>query len=166
MAARPRSRAWIWFFVVLAFLGAAAITIPTVYNMRQQLTREELDRVRALWKEKGPPNYVLEYVKERDNKKETYIVTVRNGKTMDVAGPMFVAEDRKKEDLYRYYGMIALFNDIEGNLDRDAKPNAPRAFNRATFNPDDGHLIDYVRSVSKDKERVQITVKRFEVTSP
>jgi len=166
MAARPRNRNWIWFFVILGFLAASAITISTVYNLRQQLTLDELTRNRTLWEEKGPRSYVLEYTKTLA-KKEIFVVTVRNGAVESVTlKPADAPADQQPTKLeprsFAYYGMNALFRDIEEFLKMDAEPGSPRAFNRATFDPGDGHLLGYLRSVSKTGQHVQIEITRLE----
>lgn len=162
MASKPRSRNWIWFFLVLGALGIAAVGINAVYNFRQQLTLEELTRSRTLWEKNGPRDYVMEYTKQVGGQTDTFVVTVRNGDTVLVEGPLVIAEGRSKKDIYSHYGMDAIFDDIERFLKIDAQPNSPRAFNRATFDPADGRLLDFVRSVSATRHRVHIAVKRFE----
>jgi hypothetical protein len=57
-----QSRRWVGFFVILGILGTAAIVINLVYNVSQQLKPEQLAAARALWKEKAPPDYDLDYV--------------------------------------------------------------------------------------------------------
>src|SRR5262249_4483768 len=57
---RP-NRGWIWFFVILIVLTVTSITIMIVYNLRQQLKPEQLAQARALWEQKGPADYDLDY---------------------------------------------------------------------------------------------------------
>ena len=59
--AETRDRSWVWFFAVLAALGIAAILIPLVYNVRQQLTPEQVAAARECWRADGPASYVLDY---------------------------------------------------------------------------------------------------------
>src|SRR5207253_997447 len=127
-----RNRGWIWFFVVLAGLTVTAITILVVFNLSQQLTREQLAAAEALWKEKGPRDYDLEYTEEGSifNK---FTVKVRAGRVVD-AQP----DDRPLEQKRAYYGMPALFGFIEDFLQQDAQPGKPRTFTIATFDPNDG----------------------------
>jgi len=62
--AEPKNRGWIWFFVVLTLLGVAAVGINLAYNLREQITPEQVQAARQLWEEKGPKNYDLVYTKE------------------------------------------------------------------------------------------------------
>jgi hypothetical protein len=162
----PRNRNWVWFFVVLALLALAAVGISTAYNLRQQLRPDALENAQALWKEKGPASYVLEYTKTI-GEPETFVVKVRHRRTVSV---MLYPGDRVQGNghsleprLFPYYGMDALFDDMARYLKMDAEPGAPRAMNRAVFDPQDGHLLDYVRSVSQTGQRVHIEVKRLDV---
>jgi hypothetical protein len=166
-----RSWNWVWFFAVLAFLGLSAVGINAVYNMRQQLTPEALEQARKLWEKNGPADYDLEYTKTLalgpdTTSTEKLIVKVRNRKTIAVEGNVFIDEGRDKELFYSRYGMDALFDDIETFLKEDARPQSPRAFNRAMFDPADGHLLDYLRSVSATRQRVHIQVKRLDPKAP
>jgi hypothetical protein len=61
--------------------------------------------------------------------------------------------------------MPALFRFIEGFLKEDAKADSPRTYTVATFDPDDGHLVHFVRRVSGTTERLEITVD-FKKVSP
>jgi Family of unknown function (DUF6174) len=155
----PRSRNWIWFFAVLGLLAVAAVAINGVYNMRLQLTPEALAHARELWEKNGPRDYLLEYTKTID-RAETFIVTVRNGETRSVVLNPGEQQLKLEARQYRFYGMDALFDDIDTLLKRDAQPGSPRAFNQAVFDPGDGHLIYYARNAGK--EHVHITVKRLE----
>src|SRR4051812_12859246 len=54
-----RNRNWLWFFVALAALAAAAVAINWTYNARQQLTPEQLRAAMDLWAKNGPADYDL-----------------------------------------------------------------------------------------------------------
>jgi hypothetical protein len=58
--------------------------------------------------------------------------------------------------------MSALFDFIEEFLRLDTQPNSPRAFNRATFDANDGHVVHFVRSVMGTGQRVEITDVKIE----
>src|SRR5438552_1562842 len=58
-----RSRSWLWFFAAVAVLGAAAVAINWTYNVRQQLTPEQLAAAEQLWQQHGPADYDLEVEK-------------------------------------------------------------------------------------------------------
>ena len=156
---RARSRNWIWFFAVLAFLGVLAVTILGVYNLRQQLKPEQVEAARSLWEEKGPRSYDLEYtVVKPGSAEELYLVQVRGRRTVKVTLNGRPLEER----LYRDYGMGALLDQIDAFLEHDARPESPRTFAKALFDPGDGHLVHYVRSVRVNREHLEITVTRLD----
>jgi hypothetical protein len=149
-----RGRGWIWFFAVLGILAVLAITIPIVYNLRQQLKLEDLEAARALWQQKRPSDYDLTYTK-RGSVTGTFVVRVRAGQVVDVTMDGQPVEER----LYRSLDMTALLEDLEEFLRLDARPGSPRAFNQAVFDPADGHLIRYVRSVTRPRQRLEILAR-------
>jgi len=172
MAKAPRSKNWIWFFGILAVLAAAALTLSLAFNLRQQLKLEDVVQAKKLWQSKGPADYVLEYTKileSRGSDKTTnqFVVTVRKGRTVAVvlkqkSPGLDDAEQSLPARQYSYYGMDALFDDLEALLEQDAKPGRPRTFNRAIFDSQDGHLIHFTRSISAEGVRLEIRVTRLE----
>src|SRR5881394_43039 len=117
--AESKHRSWIWFFVVLALLGIASIGINLAYNLRQQVTPEQVQAARQLWEQKGPRNYDLVYTKA-GSVKGVFKVEVRNArvrKVMELAELGDANGRLLEERLYRYYGMSGLFDDLEGFLD-------------------------------------------------
>src|SRR5262249_30657728 len=124
------------------------------YNRNQQLTREQLEAARALWKQNGPRDYDLRYTKQGDAT-GTFDVQVRDGKVVDAKLDSRELERR----LYATVDMPALFDDLERFLELDSQPNRPRVFAVASFDRTDGHLMHYVRSVSALRQRVEITVE-------
>src|SRR6516164_3745556 len=119
---RPRSRAWIWYFVLLAILTVAMITSLIVFNVGQQLTPEKLAAAIALWKERGPTSYDMEYTKPMVN--ETFKVRVRKGDVVSVT----MNDQPLPEREYPYHSMRALFGFIERFQQIDQEPGQPRAF--------------------------------------
>src|ERR1700756_5332481 len=89
---KSRSRGWIWFFAVLVVLTVAATAFLWIYNVRQQLTPEELAAAHKLWEQKRPANYVLTYTKE-GSVTGTFVVTVRQGKVKSVIMKQEVSEN-------------------------------------------------------------------------
>jgi hypothetical protein len=165
--APPKSRTWVWYFVILAGLSIAATTIMIVYNLGQQLTPEMLEAARQKWLQHGPGSYDMEYSKITTST-ETYRVEVRGGKVVkaEVASGL-PGKDTKwepiEERFYRYHSVAALFDFMNGFLAHDGTPGKPRAFVRANFDSNDGHPMRYVRSVSGPPlQRVEIVVTRFE----
>ena len=167
MAPARRNRRWLWFFVVVFVLAVAATVTLIRINMALQLKPEALDAAWALWKEKGPPSYVLVYTRSvPGSDTETYLVRVRDGKTVFASLNGMPLEDR----LYPRYGMDALFGDLDDFLRLAHKPGAPRTYLVAGFDPEDGHIYRFVRSVSsvmgRTHERVEINVQELRPLGP
>lgn len=158
-APTQRNRGWIWFFVSLALLTTAAAIIPLWFNLSQQLTREQLDQSRALWKAKAPADYDLEYV-QRGAANGVFVVKVRGGRVASVTLDGRPLESR----LFASHDMAGLFDDIERFYEQDHQPGSPRSFTKARFDPVDGHLLHYVRSVSSSRQRLEITVRLRPIT--
>jgi hypothetical protein len=162
-----KNRTWVWYFVILAGLSLAATTTMIVYNLRQQLTPEQLEAARQRWLQHGPASYDMEYTKITTTT-ETYRVEVRDTKVVKVEmTPGLPGNDAKwqpiEERLYPYHSVPALFGFMNDFLARDRMPGRPRAFVRANFDSNDGHLMRYVRSVSgTTPQRVEIVVTKFE----
>jgi hypothetical protein len=150
-----RSRGWIWIFVTLVVLTVVAIGVQIWYNAGQQLTAEYLSEAEARWRQHGPRDYDMEYVKKVDRDEETYVVHVRQGKVTEATRNGVALEER----LYHYQTMLALFGFIDEFWEIDHKPGSPRVFVVATFDPQDGHLIHYIRSVMSSRQRQEITVQ-------
>src|SRR5207302_4370968 len=138
----------------LAALTLLAISLNWRFNLNQQLTREQLYAARVDWQRHGPANYDLEYVKE-GSVTGTYDVQVRKGKVVAATLDGRPLEPR----LYPTCDMNALFDDIERFLDLDAEPGSPRAYNVATFDVQDGHLLRYIRTVSATWQRLHSRLK-------
>ena len=152
-----RSRGWIWFFVILGILTATAITIQLL-NAPQQLTPELFAEARKKWNEKGPRDYELEYVLKKIDSADKYQVEVRDGIVVSALRNGEVEEER----LFRYASMRSLLGFIEDYLEQDRQPGQPRTYVTASFDPDDGHLLHYTRSVMSRRERQEIIVTKFE----
>jgi hypothetical protein len=153
---RPRNRAWIWYFVALAFLTITAIAILIWYNPTVPLTPELLAEAKAKWKAHGPRDYDMDYTLKKVESTERFHVQVRNGDAVSVYMNENIALEPR---LYAYNTMPALFGFIEDFLEEDAKPGRPRTFTNVLFDSVDGHLIHYVRSVAIKRERQEITVR-------
>lgn len=154
MPAPVRSRQWIWFFVVLGLFGLAAMVIPVIVNLQRQLKPEELAENRRLWQERGPQDYDLDYSITTPNSRDTYRVQVRRGRVI------FAEPDNRPLAIKQsYYGMPALFDYLEEFLEQDRQPGRPRSYNRADFDPEDGHLLRYVRRVMGTRDQLEINVK-------
>ncbi|HZT79089.1 MAG TPA: DUF6174 domain-containing protein [Gemmataceae bacterium] len=155
-----RNRRWIWFFVVLFGLAAAGITWEVVYNLRQQLTPEQVAAARERWRANGPRDYTLEYSVKRDTGPdlagtvpERYTVEVRGGKVQSVTWPN--GRPLRRED-YDFDSMDSLLDYVARRVQEDREPGRPRVFAVAQFDAEDGHVLHYVRSVMKTRERLEV----------
>jgi hypothetical protein len=165
MTASPRtSRSWIWFFAILIILTVGGITWEVWYNLHQQLKPEQFSEARELWRERGPRDYTLNYkIKLGYNPDPTgaleveYTVEVRNSKAATVVGLPY--SQRLNRGEYEFDTMDSLFDHIEKQMRADAEPGKPQPFVQATFDDDDGHVIHYVHSVMRTRERLEVSVK-------
>jgi hypothetical protein len=151
---RRSGKGWVWFFVILALLTVTAIVINVRYNLSQQLTADHLAAARALWEQKGPRDYDLEY-EQKGADPGVFVSHVRDGKVVSLTRNSQPLEPR----LYKYYDMAALFAYIEQFMKIDAEPGKPRTFVRAQFDSEDGHLVHYRRSVMGTQEWVELNVQ-------
>ncbi len=154
------SRGWIWFFVILALLTLTAIGIQIWFNPTVPLTAPLLAEAKARWKEHGPRDYDMDYTNKKMESTERFHVQVRDGKAVSVLMNDKIALEPR---LYPWYTMPALYGFIEEFMEQDAQPGKPRTFNNVLFDPADGHLIHYVRSVASKRERQEISVRLIPV---
>lgn len=148
-----RSRGWIWYFVILAILAIGSAVTLVTYNLQQQLKPEQLAAAEEKWTKNGPRDYDMEFTKQ-GSATGTYQVHVRNGKVV-YAEP----DERSLEQKRAYYSMAALFGYVAEFLKEDSQPGARRTYAVAQFDPNDGHLIHYVRRVMGTNQRLEITVQ-------
>jgi hypothetical protein len=169
MPSSARNRRWVWFFVILAILGIGAIVINLVYNVLQQLRPQELASARALWNEKAPTDYDLDYVVKDENatgsaepmqlEVERISVHVRGGHVRSATrnGAALPAGE------WGHYGVGPLFDLIEIYLEKDGQSGEPPTYTHALFDKKDGHPIHYVRRVMGTRRRLEI---RVDLTDP
>jgi hypothetical protein len=159
---------WVWYFLVLGLLTAGGIIANTWYNLRQQLTPEQLEVARQLWIKNGPRDYRLYYtIKHEVNPDpagvaaERYSVEVHDGKITAVYGPdnKRIDPDEMEPGDYDMDTMDDLFALLAWKLQTDSEPGKPRAFVTATFDANDGHIVHYVHSVMQTRERLEISVE-------
>jgi hypothetical protein len=159
----PARYRWAWFFVVLGVLTSCGIGANVWYNWQQQLTPEELSAAQKLWDEKGPRDYQLEYEIKRETNPDlagaapqTYTVSVHDRKVVVVT----TADGRPlKTADYDFDSMDSLFEIIDQQLHSDADPAKPLPFVIARFDEQDGHVLRYVHSVARTRERLEVRVK-------
>lgn len=160
MIAPRRSRRWIWFFAILAVLAAGGVGFEVWFNVQQQLTPERLAAARAVWERKKPADYDVEYEVRRGDlpdptggAPQRYKVEVRGGRVRAVTSegrPMQPGE-------HEFDSMDALFAYVARQLAADTDTGGSRTFVTADFAGTDGHIIHYVRSVMRTRERLEVT---------
>jgi hypothetical protein len=165
-----RPRRWVGFFLLLAVLAAAGGITPVVYNLRLQLTAEQVAQARARWRERAPHDYDLRCTEKRlhggAEERNEYVVLVRGGQAVALGGngellrlegagaalgPIIRA---LPGDAGEPVGIDPLFDRIEAALRQDAAEGR-RTYATATFDPHDGHPLRYVRRVRATGERVE-----------
>ncbi|MBI1918403.1 MAG: hypothetical protein HYS12_27245 [Planctomycetes bacterium] len=160
----PRSPRWAWYFGVLLVLGVIAVAVPLVYNLKAQLTPEQLEAARALWKENGPADYELLYQERIDaGPVETFRVEVRRDKVS-----VWRREGGKEKNLEELtpsqrqaYTVPGLFERMERFLEED-RAASRRNYVTAAFDAKDGHPVRYVRRVSGTQERLEWVVEMLQ----
>lgn len=158
------SHRWVWFFIVLIVLGAVALTVPFIYNLRAQLTPEQLADARALWAKNGPADYDLIYQERIDSGPvETFRIEVRGGKVLDVfrregSEETKLAKGELSPAQRQAYGVPELFGRIERYLDED-RAASRRNYVTAAFDSKDGHPVRYVRRVVGTQKRLECVVQ-------
>jgi hypothetical protein len=149
---------WLWYFAIVLALSILATIIVVRFNLSQQLKPETLEKAEALWKEKGPKDYLLAYTISTQSKAgpgEThYVVKVKDGHAFEAK----VNGLKQDSDRMSFYGMPSLFGYIDKFLDLDEKPGAPKTYVRGIFDPKTGALERYIRSVMSTGDRVEINV--------
>lgn len=178
---RGRNRRWIWFFAVLAALGAAAVVIPVVYNLRQQLRPEQLAEARERWRQFGTGDYDLafEVRYDTDPRPDEHQAQVRGGEVVSwvINGEKQIhtpgarplenpaGSDDATLEVWRRPDVEGIFNMIEKWLQEDATSTGRRNFATASFDPRDGHPFHYVHRVAGTGQRQEWNIKLTRVTA-
>jgi hypothetical protein len=161
--------------VVLSALGAAAVTIPLVYNLYQQLTADQVTRSRQRWQTSGPRAYTLDYQQRYTHDgvldETVYRVIVRHHQIAAIVcdgrltlfsglapalalGPW----PRALPGTSGALNIDGMFDHIEDQLAKDRSvPRHP--YVTATFDSRDGHPTRYVHRIPGGAERLEWTVK-------
>ena len=154
-----KNNTWKWFFAILFALALFASILMIAVNWHLQLKPELLEAARERWVASGPASYVMVYTTRRNDETKTdhYVVKVRQKKTYEV-----LVNDIRLTERLDYYGMDAMFNDIERFQDLDSEKGKPRTYTRATFDDHTGAIRWYVRRVMGSRERQEINVEPLE----
>jgi hypothetical protein len=156
--ARPASRRWVWYFLILAVMSSTAIILPIVYNLSLQLRPEELAAARQRWKANGPPDYDLQFQEKITEHGEAsdseWYVKVRDDKVTAVTCDGDTLPASEYPDL-TVDGQFAV---IEKGLQLDLAEGVRRNYATAAFDLRDGHPTHYVRRVRGSGERLEWNV--------
>ena len=177
-SARRRSRRlWLWYFLVLAILGTAAVVLPLVVNLGMQLKPDDVIAARKKWEAMRPANFDLElWCRENQEEADEYFVKVRGGQVTSVVGKNegivqldrtallalglgITAKPAVPLESLPPLTVDAMFDLIEANLKRDATTSGSRNFATAKFDERDGHPLRYVHRRTGTKERLEWIVK-------
>lgn len=165
---RPKS--YVWFFLVLACMGAAGVLAPIIYNLSQLLTPEKIAEARQRWEVKGITNYDLRYLDrtDKDEVGDVYEIKVRDGEVIELrvndkmkAVAALTPEQRHALTVPGMFDqMLAYLKDEEGGKRRN--------FATAYFDPKLGFPARYVRRVRGTKIRLEwiVKLKPIEATQP
>jgi hypothetical protein len=91
-----------------------------------------------------------------------FLVQVRHGR---VVAATWDDEVGLPPGLYESHTMPALLAAVGRYLELDARPGQPSVYLQGMFDPGDGHLVHYVRSVRQTRERIQFDVIDFHPVS-
>lgn len=151
-------RNWIWFFVVLAVLSAAAVSINWTYKLRQRLTRQQLMAASDLWDKAGPADYDLKVRREIHSAtseqpvRDEYEVEVRSKRVVNARLNGLPLESR----LWPDYDVPSWFDAMERFMIMDEQAGAPKAWAEGVFDETNGMPMRYVHQVSATRNRVEI----------
>jgi hypothetical protein len=154
---------------VLGVLAAAAVTINMLYSARQRLTMDELRSAQDRWDRAGPRDYDLVIDKTigsatpgGDKTRDRITVEVRGGKGR--AGK--INGELLDERLHSEYDMTGWLSFVEEFVRQSEKPDAPRTFLSADFDPQTGALLRFRRSVRTTREWVEVVFQLTPVNPP
>ncbi|MFQ3651670.1 MAG: DUF6174 domain-containing protein [Gemmataceae bacterium] len=162
---------WIGFFVVLAILAGVALALPILYNLGQQLRREQLQLARERWREHGPRDYDLTFSirLDRDTTKQRHVVCVRDGRVV-----VSLVEGQPLHVAPAYQGAIGLpfatstdhppwtieqiFDHLQSLLTQQEQSHG-RHFLVAVFDPEQGWPRRVVWRITRSSQREEWDLK-------
>ena len=157
----PRTRRFIWYFLALALLGAIAIALPIIANLRQQITLEQVAEARERWQKYGPASYDLHYLERIDNDEigDVYEVKVRAGEVVSLrVNSHLKPVEEMKAEARGLFTVPGLFQQIEDHLSEE-KDGKRRNFATAYFDPELGFPVHYIRRVRGSRSRLEWNVR-------
>jgi hypothetical protein len=161
MVLMPRSKRWLWFFGLLALLGAVAVVLPLVYNLRMQLTPAQLAEAEERWRQNGPADYDLDFTERLNDDAEgdKLLVRVRGGEVVAVLreGEPLSAKELPVPER-QLYSVPGLFRQIEKRLQED-RASGRRNYATAYFEKKTGYPARYVHRERGTRRRLEWHVK-------
>lgn len=145
-------KAWVWWIAGSAAVLLACAIVLILYNNRARLTQAKLEAARARWEAAGIQDYDIQ-VNVTGGTSGAYDLQVRRG---DVVKATFNGIPFENLEKAQPWTMPELFRILEQDLENDAKPGSPVVFTRVEFDPQDGHLVRYVRSRSGQNVIIQV----------
>jgi hypothetical protein len=157
---KARWRTYVWYFLALAVLSAAAIIIPIIYNLNQQLTEEQVAEARTRWKQHGFASYDLDYGERNDSDDwDRYVAKVRGGEVVSLrVNDRLVALEGMTPQERRKYSVPGMFEQIEEQLNEE-KDGGRRNFATADFDPAAGYPRHYIRRVRGSRSRLEWMIR-------
>jgi hypothetical protein len=169
---RRRSGSWVWFFVAVIVLTIIAIALLWFFNVKQQLTFEQLQAARQRWDQNRPTDYDLTWTKTGSAAgmvfNDSFLVRVRHGEVQSVLmrqevpdnGTAKRVERKLPERFYDRYDMGGLFADLKGFLKAKAdQAGRGRVSLTARFDPGDGHVEGYIYINPQNSQRIKVMVE-------
>ena len=144
-AAGPPSRRWLWFGIIAATVAVLLIGVfvgLNIYRSQQALTTEKLAAARQRWQAAGINSYDIS-VDTSGNTRGTYRLKVRNGKIVQAGMNEVVIVPETPQNYY--WTVPGLFDILQRDIDWDTDPNNPTSHTEVYFDPNDGHLVRYLR---------------------
>jgi hypothetical protein len=108
---------WAWFFILLAVLTAATVSVEIGFNLAQQLTPEQVAAARERWRQHAPAAFELEYdLKRQAREPIRYQAVIRDGEVVAVT----VDGQELEPVLYALHDLPPLFQAAAAWLGEDA----------------------------------------------
>ena len=155
-----KNHAWIYFFAFLLIASVGVTGFMIWYNLSIQLKPGQLDEAEKHWRESNIKNYNMVYRNRLnfDDQWTTFAAKVRDGKVVEVLmnGKPLEKDKEEDQDPRPYHSMDAHFRFLARSMELDQKPNAPKVYFIADFDPQTGAIQRYTRYEPQTKQRVEM----------
>jgi hypothetical protein len=158
--AAPRRRGgWLlWTLACFVVGGIVAMVGLNVVNSRYRLTSETLAAAQQRWAAAALHNYEIT-VQVSGGTSGTYWVRVEGSEITDAT-----LNDQPFAPLERAapWTVPGLFGILADDLANDAKPSSPVAYTRVEFDPQNGHLLRYLRTSGDQRLTMEVVLNSLE----